>query len=70
MEPGRESGMTTELADSTKHGEKSFLRQVLGLKRIFHHTETLGIDSITMQAVKKFKSGGTASPGQTQRLVF
>jgi hypothetical protein len=30
----------------------------------------VGIDSITMQAVKKFKSGGIASPGQMQRLVF
>ena len=34
MQPGRESGLTAELADSTKYGEKSFLRQILGLNRI------------------------------------
>jgi hypothetical protein len=63
MEPGRESRLAAELADSTKHGEKRFLRQILGLNGIFHHAEAEGIDPITVQAVEKFKSGSIALLG-------
>jgi len=63
MQPGRERRLTAELADSTKYAEKSFLRQILGLNRIFHHAEAEGIDSITVQAIEKFTSGGIALLG-------
>ena len=53
VQPGRESRFSAEGADLAEQLQEGFLQQILGVRRITHHTQTEGVNAATMHLIKK-----------------